>query len=177
MHWSMQYAFAQIHEALQGLYANMNVPVLGMLLRGPIGWWGRMNPIGTMPKDRLGSHVARALQTPGETRDRLTEGIHVPTTADEHIAVLERALLLHHDAEAVVQKIKAAVKAKKLPKERPARLVSLALKADLITAEEADLLERAEHARTEAITVDSFELQDYLQSADQSTKDHAKQPN
>jgi len=161
----MHYAFAQIHEALQGIYRNMTIPILGAVLRGPVAWWGRMNPIGAMPKDRLGSHVARALQTPGDARDRLTEGIFVPTGDGEHIATLERALLLHHQAEAVVHKIKSAVRDGTLPKGRPVRSISLALEADVITRAEAELLERAEVARADAVAVDHFDLQEYMQTA------------
>ena len=50
-------------------------------------------------------------------------------------------------------------------KERPVRLVSLALEANVITKEEAALLEQAEDARDAAIAVDAFDLSDYLRTA------------
>jgi acyl-CoA dehydrogenase len=175
MQWSVEHAFARMHVAFQGLYANLNVPVLGVLYRGPIALWGRLNSLGTPPSDRLGARIAQALQQPGPHRDRLTDGIFVPAPnqAGEHLATLERALLLHHQADGVVRKIKDAVRAKTLPKERPESLVPMAVEKQVITSEEAELLATAEAARHDAITVDSFTLDDYLRSAVRSENDIA----
>lgn len=165
MEWAASHGFQKIHEAFQGLNANLDVPVIGMLLRGPIALWGRLNPIGSAPSDQLGGRIARALQEPGQLRDRLTAGIHIPTGSGEHLATLENALLLHHRADQVVSKIKDAVRARKLPKDRPERLIPAAVEARVITHQEAELLNTAEDARLDAISVDSFTLQEYLQTA------------
>ena len=70
LHWAMQYALAQIQQGFDGLFQNLNVPGLGWLLRGPIGLWSRMNPIGAMPSDALGHQIARALQGPAPSARR-----------------------------------------------------------------------------------------------------------
>ncbi|MEE2888341.1 MAG: acyl-CoA dehydrogenase, partial [Planctomycetota bacterium] len=170
MEWAASYGFHQIHEAFQGINANLNVPVLGRLLRGPVALWSRVNPIGSPPSDRLGSRIARALQEPGNLRNRLTEGIFIPTDSDDQLATLETALVLHHQADEIVGKIKDAVRARKLPKNRPESLIPQAVEEQVITPEEAELLKTAERARTEAITVDSFSLAEYLQTAVQASK-------
>jgi acyl-CoA dehydrogenase len=89
--WALQYSFAQMQQALEGLLANL--PISFMLS------FVRLNPFGTLPSDQLGSHVARALQTPGETRDRLTSNIYIPTHPDEALGRLEQALILSIQAE------------------------------------------------------------------------------
>lgn len=170
MEWAAGYGFQQIHEAFQGINANLNVPVLGRLLRGPVALWSRINPIGSPPSDRLGSRIARALQEPGNLRNRLTEGIFIPTDSGDHLATLEAALILHHQADEIVGKIKDAVRARKLPKDRPESLIPQAVEEQVITREEAELLKTAERARTAAITVDSFSLAEYLQTAVQASK-------
>lgn len=176
MEWAAEHGFQQIHEAFQGLNANINVPVVGTMLRGPVALWSRINPLGKRPSDRLGSRVARAIQTPGPLRDRLTDGIYIPNGPDEHLATLEKALLLHHQADEVAQKIKRAVRTGTLPKARPEHLIVKAVAASVITREEAELLNAAEQARHEAITVDSFSLEEYLQTAAQTDNSAATQP-
>ncbi|MCC6671783.1 MAG: acyl-CoA dehydrogenase [Planctomycetes bacterium] len=162
LRWSLEHALAQIQQAFDGIYANFDVPVLGWLLRGPIGLWSRMNPLSLGPSDRLGGKVARALQVPGPHRDHLTRGIHVASEEGEAMARLDRTLELVHQAEAVVAKIKDAVRGRRLPKGRPESLVAEALAAQVIGPEEAELLQRAEAARWDAIQVDSFGLAEYL---------------
>ena len=162
MQWAMEHAFAEIHRAFQGIYANLGVPVLGAWFRGPVALWGRLNPIGTGPNDRLGSQVARVLQQPGATRDRLTDGIFVPDDPREHLATLENALTLHWRAEDVVRKIKDAIKLGNLPRARPETLVEKAVAQQVLTKVEGELLASAEAARHAAIAVDSFSLEEYL---------------
>jgi acyl-CoA dehydrogenase len=175
MEWAAEHGFEQIHEAFQGLNANINVPVLGGILRGPIALWSRLNRLGKRPSDRLGSRIARAIQIPGPLRDRLTDGIYIPTGSNEHLATLEKALVLHHAADEVAHKIKTAVRTGALPKARPEHLIVKALAASVITREEAKLLTDAEEARHEAITVDSFSLEEYFQTATQQNSSVASQ--
>ncbi len=163
VHWAMQYTFAQIQLGFEGIFSNLPVPVLGILFRGPVAWWWRLNPIGTLPPDQLGSQIARSLQTPGEQRDRLTAGIYIPSALSEALGCLERALLLSYQAEPVFKTIKAASRAGKLPQEKPEQLILTALEAQVITVEEAELIREAETARNDAIQVDAFTLLDYHQ--------------
>ena len=74
------------------------------------------------------------------------------------------------------RKIKAAVKSGQLEKAPPAQLVTPALEAGILTADEAELVARAEEARNEAIQVDSFGLSEYLQHAVSPTEDTIAEP-
>lgn len=165
MRWSVEYAFAQMQEAFQGLLSNLRMPG-AFMLRGPVRMWSRLNPIGAMPSDYLGSKVARTLLTPGAQRDALTRGCWIPPVDSPTAAVglgrLEHAFRLCSEAEPILKKIKDAVRSKQLPKAKPAELLDAAVKAGLVTPTEADTVRKAEEARNAAIQVDSFSLEEYL---------------
>ena len=167
LHWSMQYSFARIQEAFDGIYRHMDVPVFGWFFKGPMLWWSRINPISSMPSDKLGSQVARAMQIPGAHRDRLTDGVYLPDPSDmnEHLSVLEHAFRLSVQSESVARKIRDAVKSGRLPKDIPSRLLTKAVESGVISREEADLVADTEKARSEAVAVDSFTMEEYKQTA------------
>ncbi|MBD2197677.1 MULTISPECIES: acyl-CoA dehydrogenase [Calothrix] len=161
VHWAMQYAFAQMQLAFEGIFQNLFVPVLGNFLT----WWWRLNPIGSLPDDKLGAEVAHKLQTLGEIRDRLTAGIHIPRSSDEALGRLEKAFTLLSQAEPIVKTIKNASHAGKLPQLKPDELISTALKAGVISEKDVELICEAEFARNDAIQVDSFSLEEYMQGS------------
>ena len=163
--WSMQYAFAQIQDAFDGLFANLQVPGATWLFRGPLAAWSRLNRISDLPSDRVGHRVAQALQVPGEQRERLTPAVFTSTDPTHTLGRFDATMALCYQAEGVVSKVKAAVKRRELPRQHPATLIPAALQAGVITMEEADLLQAAERARNDAIQVDAFDNEDYFQSA------------
>ena len=67
--------------------------------------------------------------------------------------------------EPVHKKIREGIKSGHLPKARPERLLDRACEIGLITDAERSLAQEAEAARAEAITVDSFTLEEYLSGA------------
>ena len=154
--WSMQYALARIQQSFIGIMDNMPVPLLKVVA----AWW-RFNPIGTMPADKLGSEVARIMQTPGKQRNNLTADIYLPTDSEEALGRLENAFSLSVRAERILHKIKAATKEGKLPQAKPAMLIRDALEAEIINLDEVELLTQAEIARNQAVRVDSFTLEEY----------------
>lgn len=156
VHWCMNYAFAQMQQAFDGLYQNM-----GGIFRGPVSWWSRLNAIGSMPADRLGGKIAEVLQTPGAQRDALTNGIFISKDVTEAMGRLENAFNLICESEPVLKKVYSAARKKQIAKGQPRQMVEAALAAGIITREEADLLARAEAARTDAVQVDSFTLEEY----------------
>ncbi|MBW4422791.1 MAG: acyl-CoA dehydrogenase [Myxacorys californica WJT36-NPBG1] len=156
VHWAMQYSFAQIQQALEGILGNLPIPLLLSFVR--------LNPFGGLPSDQLGSQVAQALQIPGEGRDRLTSGIYVPTHPDEALGRLEQALTLSNQAEHLVKTVMTASRAGQLPPGKLEDLIALALNAEIISDAEAELIRAAESARLDAIQVDAFTLQEYYGS-------------
>jgi acyl-CoA dehydrogenase len=165
----LQYAFAQIQQGLIGIFENMSLPLLGLVA----AWW-RLNPLGKMPSDLLGSQVARIIQTPGMQRDNLTEDIYLPDNPQEALGRLEQAMMLSVVAESILQKIKTAIKEGKLPPENPIILIRQALEAEIINLNEVELLTQAEAARNDAIQVDSFTSKEYQEETVQLTPEKAK---
>jgi acyl-CoA dehydrogenase len=157
MQWSMDYAFAQIQQAFDGLFENMGFP-----FSGPIAWWSRLNAVGRMPSDKLGSRVARVLQTPGDQRDRLTPLAYQPDDVDEALGRLNLGLALAEQSAPAVKKVMTALRNGKLKKDRMDLMVVKAVEAGIINQEEAGLLARAEEVRTDVIQVDSFSLEEYM---------------
>jgi acyl-CoA dehydrogenase len=163
--WAMAYAFTRMQTAFDGLFENMRVPGLTWLFRGPLAAWSRINRLASPPSDVVGHRVAAALQVPGETRDRLLAGVHVPATTDRPLGRLEHALVVCTQADAVTRRLREAVKAGRLTRRPPAQLVADGVAEGVISAEEAELLRTAEAARADAIAVDSFDLEEYFRSA------------
>jgi acyl-CoA dehydrogenase len=159
VHWTMQHAFAQMQAAFEGILSNLDLPILGRLLRGPVLTFWRFNPIGTEPSDQLGSQVAQSLQKGGIVRDRLTTGIHLPTDPDQALGRLEHAFALVHQADPILKKIKASHRAGSTSHASDA--VETAYQSGLISDTEKDLLQEAEKARIDAIQVDAFTMEDY----------------
>ena len=165
LNWSMHYAFHRMQMAFDGLYKNFDIPIIGLIFKGPIALWSRLNPLSNGPTDEMGHAVAKLMQTPGEQRRRLSKGIYAPEKLDEPFGRLENAFRLAYEGDHVARTISKAVKAKKLPKARPSELLDSALNAGIITPEEAQTVRDSEAARQDAIQVDSFTLEEYNRGA------------
>lgn len=171
VHWAMQYSLHEIQKGFDGLYENMDVPVVGALLRGPVAFWSRLNSLSSHPSDVLGSKIAHALQVPGELRDRLTNGIYMPQNEQEALGRLEKAFTLSYQSSAISHKIREAVQKKVLKKAKQEALVEAAVAANVISAEEAKILKTAEEYRNDAIQVDSFDLSDFQTGSMEGSRD------
>lgn len=120
----------------------------------PSGFWGWTIKLLTQtggkrrrgPTDRMNKAVADILQTPGETRDRLGEGVYSGTGADP-LAALERAFALTVECAPLRKKMK----------DKDIETPDAARDAGIITAEEAAKLGDLHRAVREVIEVDSFD--------------------
>ncbi len=161
LHASMQRCLAELQKGFDGIFRNFDHPLAGWLFRGPIALWSRLNTLGGGVTDRAGARVAEALMRPGAQRERMTSGMYVPTAKDEALGQLEHALELCTLADAIDRRIRDAVKKKRLPRKAPAALLQDAVQLGVITADERDLLGRAEAARAAVVAVDDFTLEAY----------------
>ena len=152
MHWACRHALHQIQEALDGLLRNFPYR-LGWLLRPLVFPLGRRFP---PPADRLGHLAAQVLLAPGEARDRLTAGIHLPADPGEPLGRLEEALPAVIAAEAVERKLRELARQGTIGGETPLDQARAALDQKLIEAEAFEAVARAEALRDEVIQVDSF---------------------
>jgi acyl-CoA dehydrogenase len=159
--YACEYGFAKIQEAFDGIFANIEIPLLTKLFRGPVLLWHRLNSLGRMPSDDVTAKIAREMMIPGELRDSLTWGVYLSGDKEDNLGRYEHTLTLVTEAAAIYKKIYKAVKAKKLPKGKPHLLVDQALEAGVITADEAKLAKDAEEARNDAVLVDSFDVENF----------------
>jgi acyl-CoA dehydrogenase len=159
--WALDYCFSQIQTAFDGIYASVEVPVLGAIFRGPVRWYNSLNPVGHVPSDHLDIAVAQLIQIPGEQRDRMTQGIFVSKSEQDQLAKLELAMRLSAESDAVNKKVRRAVKKKIIAKQPPQELFKAALEKSIITQQEYDVLARAETIRNQVIQVDDFALDEY----------------
>ena len=160
VHWAMNHSFNQIQQALEGLLANLEIPILGSLLRATILPCLRLNPLGTIPVDSQSHAVASLLKSP-DGRNHLTHGLYVPIDAEQALGRLERAYQLSIVAMPIFKQIKAALLNGQLNITPPVGRVEAALRAGVITGAESDLATTAERAQLDAIHVDSFTLTEY----------------
>lgn len=159
--WSMDYIFYRIQEAFEGIMREIKVPGLSWVFR-LAGAWGRFNPIGTYPSDKLGHQVAAAMQTVGDQRDRMTKDIFVPKDPMEAVGRYENAMNLITEAGPVYKKLYKATKKRELPKMAVMNVLDTAVEKGIINKEEAELARKAEEAREDAIQVDDFSQEEYL---------------
>ena len=138
------------------MYRSLQIRGLTWFLRGPLWLWSQVNPIATGPSDGLGHNLAKAIQTPGPQRDRMTEGIFISTRRLEH------ALELTHRTAPLVSKLRAATKSGRIRQGPTEDVLRQAIDLGVLSAEDADQLVSAEKARKEAIRVDSFSPEEYM---------------
>jgi acyl-CoA dehydrogenase len=155
--WALQYSLSQVQQAFEGILSNLPLPAI---MRLPLLWIWRSNPIGQAPNDELGHQIAALLQLPGAGRDRLTAGIYMPTSELEALGRLEHAFDRGHQVAPILKRIKAASAAGQLPQERPERLAHVALEHEVISRHEFELILLAREAVVDAVQVDAFDLAD-----------------
>jgi len=160
VNWSLQTGLSIIQKSFDELYQNIGFP-----FSGPFAVWSRLNVISKAPSDDIGGKIAHILQTPGKQRDRITPDVYLPADITEAVGRLENAFDLVSQSEPIMKKLYKAVKAGSLQKAKPDKLVKQAVESGLISREEAELLANARAAREDAIQVDSFTLDEYMQTA------------
>ncbi|MGZ5280226.1 MAG: acyl-CoA dehydrogenase domain-containing protein, partial [Pseudobdellovibrionaceae bacterium] len=168
----LKHALSEIQNAFDGIFDNMyNVEqkgfgkilfgVLNFLFKEVLGSWSRMFTIGSHASDHLQHVVVSEVLKGGDLRDRLTDGIYIPTDTKEHVGRLDHAMKLVHQSEAIEKKVRDAVKKKVLAKQKGPALFEAAKAQNVITTEEFNLWKEAAAARYDAILVDEFTQEQY----------------
>lgn len=155
--WCLDYCFDQIQQAFDGIYANMDG-----FFKVVVGFWSRLNRIGVAPSDKLGHEVAVLMQQPSKQRDRMTEGMYIPSDPNEALGRWENAFRRMWEADPILRRVKVAMRKGILKKQSMATLVDDALSKSVIKKEEAELLKSLDDIRLDAIQVDAFTQKQYL---------------
>jgi len=151
--WACDDAFYRMQESMRGILRNLPIPGLGSVLRFVIMPWGK--PFH-LPDDDLGHKVVGVLLKPSVARDRLTQGVYVPTATDQALGRIEDALNKAIAAEPVERKLKEAVRLGHLPKIGDGETLKRGLEEGIISEEEGEILADAIAARRDVIMVDHF---------------------
>ncbi len=162
VHFCLQFALVQVQRAFDGIFENIGIKGFGWFFRGPVRLWSHFNSLGDEPSDHLTHQIARLIQENDAVRERMTEGIFVPTREGEALHRLEQAFKVIKAAERIQKKMREAVKKGVLARAKGAALVEAAMKAGVITREEAEDLKRSEQMGFDAITVDDFSQEEFL---------------
>jgi acyl-CoA dehydrogenase len=172
--FALEWGFAEMQRAREGLLRHLEAPLLGWLLRGPMAAWARLNSFGAGPSDADVAACARILLTPSEQRERLTSGCYAAEGPDEPAWRLEEALRLATEAAPVLARVRDASRHGRIPCGAPETLLEKAVEAKVISAAEARLVSEATEARLEAIRVDSFSPEEYFRQATDATARQAE---
>jgi acyl-CoA dehydrogenase len=172
--YSMRLVFAEIQKGFDGLLSNFDVPILGLIFKGPIHWWSSLNRMSELPSDALGHKVCELMMTDSEQRERLGEGVFVPKSKTDSLGRLENAFRIIKKSEDTERKIRKAIRV--MPKIKGPQRIDEALAKGVITKDEKDNLQAAEEARWDAIQVDDFTETEYhsgVEVTPQKPLDHA----
>jgi acyl-CoA dehydrogenase len=171
VHYSMAHAFSEIQKAFDGIFANFDVPLIGLLFKGPVRFWSNLNTLAGPPSDAQGHSIVDLMLKDSEQRDRLTSGCYIPTSPLEAVGRLEHAFKIIKRAEESDHKMRVAIKEKRIAKLKGQALIDEALAKGVITAEEKVNLQKAEEVRWDAIQVDDYSQSEYhSREAESSTR-------
>ncbi|SFD34193.1 acyl-CoA dehydrogenase [Collimonas sp. OK412] len=178
VHWAIQDSLHQAQEAYLGVLDNFPNRALAILLRFIAFPFGRPYKL---PSDALDSTVARIMQTDSDSRDRLTAGMHMPSTGQSPHAFGELAFQLIPQVNAIEARLKPAIQAGTLP-PLPQSLIEMlhwitaAAASGDITEAEQQVLHDFAHCGDISVQVDDFPQDFNLLESAQTRLQALRQP-
>lgn len=152
MQWAVEDCLFKAQQAMDELINNFPNKLVACAMRAIIF------PLGChlkRPSDLTDHKVARILQTPSATRNRLGEGQYLTREAGNAVGMMEQTLDDILACEPIYQKVCQAT-GQKLPFFYLDKVAQQGLELNAITQAEAELLIKAEKGRKAAIDVDDF---------------------
>ncbi|MCE9678807.1 acyl-CoA dehydrogenase FadE [Shewanella sp. AS1] len=153
--WAVEDALYKLQDSLDDLLDNFPMG-LGKPLRLVLFPFGR--PI-KRPSDLLDHKVAKIMQTPCASRDRLGKGQYLTPSQFNPVGIQEQTFKDILACEPLVDKISRA-SGKRLPFMWLDKLAAEGKALGILSEEEIALLERAEIGRMKSINVDDFDPQE-----------------
>lgn len=162
VHWAVQYGFARVQEAFDGIFANIQLPVGSFLVNKLVRFWGGFNSIGGEPSDKIAMKLVKNMLNDTEMRDSLTRtGVHIPTAEGEALARLELAFEKIRAARPLIRKVQKAAHKKQIAKGPMSEMLAEAVEKSVINDIEAKSIKDALAHQQDAVQVDSFTLEQY----------------
>ena len=166
LHWAMQDCLHKIDIAIDDFIRNFPSLPVAAFLRVIVQPYGKVND---KPSDYIEHTIAHILQNPGSARDRLGNGQYLARIDGSLFGDLEQTLENIIKAEPIFDKICDSF-GKKLPMTQLDKLAKQALKANIISQQDAELLTEAEAGRLRTINVDDFDPQELLAANSKKVK-------
>lgn len=158
VHWAARDSLFKAQTALDELLRNFPIKWVGKVLRAV------MYPTGitlVAPYDELDHEIAKLLQTPNMTRDRIGAGQYWKPTEFNVVGIQEQTLRDVIEAETIIAKISKA-SGKKEQLIFLDKLADSALANGYITEDEAEHLRKTEIGRLKSVNVDDFDPSDLI---------------
>lgn len=152
VHWAVQDCLYESEKAMDDLLANFPDRKVAALLRLTVFPTGRHH---RAPSDKLDSKLARLLQEPSDTRDRIGRGQYLAAEKNNPHGLLNEALSDIIAAEPLVDRLSRLAE-KYVDFTQLDKLAESALAEGKVTPEEAAILCKAEASRLRSINVDEF---------------------
>ncbi|MCD8526000.1 MAG: acyl-CoA dehydrogenase [Alphaproteobacteria bacterium] len=135
--WSVRHCFDKAEDAFDQFLKNYPGRIQAFTMRASIFPFYQIGTRSWKPKDALEHKVAQTILNPGETREKLTDGIFKPVdTVNDTIAAFNDAFMKCAQADAL---------------ERAARK-----EGKTLSAEEQAIVDAAEKARAKVVYVDEY---------------------
>jgi acyl-CoA dehydrogenase len=153
LQWAVEDSLYETQQAIDALINNFPSKSIAVLLRliiFPLGTWLKK------PSDLTDHKVAKILQTPSETRERLGQGQYLTREPENVLGQLEQTLDDIITCEPIFKKVCLAL-GSDLPFYQLDDIAKKGLAVNAINELEADLLCKAEIGRKRAIDVDDFD--------------------
>jgi len=153
IHWICNYGFNQIQIAREEIIYNM--PFFKVIL--PLI---KLNPIGIKCKDSLNRKIVASLNKE-EVIDGLCKGVFISEEPNDALNKMHQTVKLIRETAPITLKIKEALSQKKITKSTFENMMDQALKENIITSVEFELLGKTQNAKADVINVDSFASEVY----------------
>lgn len=151
--WGVEDALHRIQVAFHGVFENFPSRIAASVLRVLVFPWGSAF---APPGDRLDHAVAGLMMEPSEARERLTNNMFIVRREDDPVGRLELALEAAPRGDAAEAKLRAAVKAGTASGLTDADRLESALRAGILSGDEAAALQKFWRLRAACIMVDDF---------------------
>ncbi|MDR9827530.1 acyl-CoA dehydrogenase FadE [Vibrio sp. FNV 38] len=153
LEWGLQDSLYQAEVAIDEFLANFPNRIVGRALRIVLLPFGRVR---RLPNDKLDHKVAQIMQTPNASRDRIGRYQYLTPTLNNPAGRINETLNLILQVEPLFDKVCKA-RNERRPFTQLNTVGELGLAEGILTADEAELLRKAEERRLETINVDDFE--------------------
>ena len=157
--WALDYCFWQMQTNMQNIINNYPVLFVRWLLK-PMGWILRLNPIGSKASDGLDKELADKMLEDEEFKKKLCDNMYFSKEEEDQFQKLRRAYDLSLKERDILGKIKQSLKTDKSNLD----LYQEALRQNIISQEEFEILKAAQKAQWSAIQADAFSEEEYFKN-------------